>query len=394
MALGPAPVVCPIRNISKTANTINAEIANRLLQTNMAAPPGVSHLRSVPRYARITPVFRKGHCTKASSQTQGVQVPRGCMFSKWPVVSVIAFIVLFGVPHAGAVQIAEPSTGAVVRPGTPVKVKVTIPPGLPVRKVTYTLMEEDRALEDKVESPLSISTAAPPFDVDMAIPADSAGAMRVVAVAEVAERRASYVLFDEVSFRVVPEAPLVALRVESPIRFSGSLGEVKLFNVQGLYGDRVVRDIGSATAGTTYQSRNEKIARTNPDGRVQAVGNGIAEIGVKNETKEDRIRAVVEADETNNQPPVAHAGSNITVRQGTRVRLDGIQSADPEGENLFFYWSQVKGMPINILEPLSLRPYFFAPVVIAPRLLRFRLIVKDREGAESFPAYVNVTVTP
>ena len=148
------------------------------------------------------------------------------------------------------------------------------------------------------------------------------------------------------------------------------------------------------TAGTTYQSRNEKIARTNPDGRVQAVGNGIAEIAVKNGTKEDSIRAVVEADETNNQPPVAHAGSNITVRQGTRVRLDGIQSADPEGENLFFYWSQVKGMPINILEPLSLRPYFFAPVVIAPRLLRFRLIVKDREGAESFPAYVNVTVTP
>ncbi len=321
-------------------------------------------------------------------------MPRGCMFSKWPVVSVIAFIVLFGVPHAGAVQIAEPSTGAVVRPGTPVKVKVTIPPGLPVRKVTYTLMEEDRALEDKVESPLSISTAAPPFDVDLAIPADSAGAMRVVAVAEVAERRASYVLFDEVSFRVVPEAPLVALRVESPVRFSGSLGEVKLFNVQGLYGDRVVRDIGSATAGTTYQSRNEKIARTNPDGRVQAVGNGIAEIAVKNGTKEDSIRAVVEAEETNNQPPVAHAGSNITVSQGTRVRLDGIQSADPEGENLFFYWSQVKGMPINILEPLSLRPYFFAPVVIAPRLLRFRLIVKDREGAESFPAYVNVTVTP
>ena len=62
------------------------------------------------------------------------------------------------------------------------------------------------------------------------------------------------------------------------------------------------------------------IARTNPDGRVQAVGNGIAEIAVKNGTKEDSIRAVVEAEETNNQPPVAHAGSNITVRQGTRVR--------------------------------------------------------------------------
>jgi len=33
-------------------------------------------------------------------------------------------------------------------------------------------------------------------------------------------------------------------------------------------------------------------------------------------------------------------------------------------------------------------------VVTAPRHLRFRLIVRDEEGAESFPAYVNITVVP
>jgi hypothetical protein len=51
-------------------------------------------------------------------------------------------------------------------------------------------------------------------------------------------------------------------------------------------------------------------------------------------------------------------------------------------------------MPIDLVEPLSLRPYFFAPIVMRPQILRFRLIVKDKEEAESFPAYVNVTVVP
>ena len=76
------------------------------------------------------------------------------------------------------------------------------------------------------------------------------------------------------------------------------------------------------------------------------------------------------------------------------MRLDAIASADPEGENPFYYWSQVRGIPVDLLEPLSLRPYFTAPVVLRPHVLRFRLIVRDKEEAESFPAYVNVTVVP
>jgi len=91
---------------------------------------------------------------------------------------------------------------------------------------------------------------------------------------------------------------------------------------------------------------------------------------------------------------VAHAGTDQTVKQGAKVRLDALLSGDPEGKNPLYYWSQVQGMPINLVEPLSPRPYFFAPVVDEPRVLRFRLIVRDEEGAESFPVYVNVTVVP
>jgi hypothetical protein len=136
------------------------------------------------------------------------------------------------------------------------------------------------------------------------------------------------------------------------------------------------------------------VVRVNTDGRVQAIGNGSAEVTVRNRTLEAKIPVIVHVDDGENRPPLAHAGADQIVKQGTRVRLDAILSGDPEGKTPSYYWSQVAGMPITLVEPLSLRPYFFAPVVVAPRLLRFRLIVKDQEGAESFPAYVNITVVP
>ena len=292
-------------------------------------------------------------------------------------------------------RITEPRNGAVIRPGTMMKVKVGFPsPVTPVVKVTYTLLEEDRALEDKVEAPPRVTGASAPFEAEILVPPEAVGGMRLLAVAEVAERRGSYILFDETAIRIEPEAALVALRAEAPVRFTETLGEVQFLSVRGTFADRIVRDLTPGHSGTTYVSSNEKIVRVNPDGRAQGVGNGRAEITARNRTKEVKIPVVVSVENAENRPPVAHAGEDQAVTQEKRVRLDAIRSADPEGENPAYYWSQVKGLPVDLVEPLSLRPYFTAPVVEVPRTLRFRLIVKDKEGAESFPAYVNVTVLP
>jgi len=310
--------------------------------------------------------------------------------------TVLASAVSFAVtpPEGLAFQLTEPKNGAVVKAGEAMKVKVAIPPGMPVVTMTYTLYEEDRAPEDRVEAlPTAVAQSAP-FEAEVRIPPETVGGVRLVAVAQVAERRGQYVLFDETSFRVEPNAALTTLQADTPVRFTKSVGEVHILSVRGVFTDKVVRDLTPGHSGTTYQSSNEKVVRVNVDGRAQALGIGTAEITARNRGKEVRIRVVVEPLEAENRPPVAHAGADQTVKQGAKVRLDAVLSGDPEGKNPFYYWSQVKGMPILLVEPLSLRPYFFAPVVTEPRLLRFRLIVKDEEGAESFPAYVNVTVIP
>jgi len=293
-----------------------------------------------------------------------------------------------------ALQVTEPKNGTVIKPGEVMTVKVEIPPGLPVVQVTYTLYEEDRAPEDNVEAPPKVVAQSAPFEATIPIPVEAAGGMRLLAVAQVAERRGQYVLFDEITFRVESAAALTGLQAEVPVRFGQTLGEVKILSVRGKYADKVVRDLTPGHTGTAYRSSNDKIVRVNGDGRAQAIGVGNAEIVASNNRKEFKVPVVVQPENRENLPPVAHAGVDQAVRQGVQVRLDALLSGDPEGRRLFYYWSQVRGMPIPIQDPLTLRPLFVAPVVTAPRLLRFRLVVKDEEGAESFPAYVNVTVVP
>src|SRR5438093_12253025 len=140
----------------------------------------------------------------------GSRLSAGLAGALWTVAAVEA--------DAFAFQVSEPGEGAVVTPGEAMKVKVRFQPRLPVVKVTYTLFEEERALDDiKVEAPPTVEATAAPFDAALPVPVEAVGAMRLVAVAQVAERRGQYVLFAEVSVRVVPAAELKGLAAELPL---------------------------------------------------------------------------------------------------------------------------------------------------------------------------------
>jgi hypothetical protein len=81
-----------------------------------------------------------------------------------------------------------------------------------------------------------------------------------------------------------------------------------------------------------------------------------------------------------NQPPKADAGENLSVRSGARVMLDGSKSADPDGNIVSYRWTQLTGQPVKLSDPGAIRPSFMAPLAENADDLVFQLTVTDSEG--------------
>ncbi|MES1944118.1 hypothetical protein PC39_08384 [Salinisphaera sp. PC39] len=83
-----------------------------------------------------------------------------------------------------------------------------------------------------------------------------------------------------------------------------------------------------------------------------------------------------------NETPVADAGPDRTLDEGTPVTLDGRDSFDPDGEIAGYAWEQTAGAPVTLDDPQAPAPSFTAPQVDMPlATLVFRLTVTDDEGA-------------
>jgi hypothetical protein len=115
---------------------------------------------------------------------------------------------------------------------------------------------------------------------------------------------------------------------------------------------------------------------------------------VTNGGKDASLDVDVNVNDEPNEPPIADAGSPKTVKGGTKVKLSGLKSRDPEGEALYYAWSQIRGSKVALLDVNNSEASFQAPYVSEPRTYRFRLRVTDKKGADSVPAYVDVTVEP
>jgi len=124
------------------------------------------------------------------------------------------------------------------------------------------------------------------------------------------------------------------------------------------------------------------------------VGNGRTTLTVTNRGKKEDLDVIVEVGDEANESPVADAGPNRTVKAGTKVELNGLKSRDPEGEALFYAWSQVRGSKVPLLDVNMPRASFVAPQVSEKRLFRFKLRVSDKKGADSLPSFVDVIVEP
>lgn len=84
-----------------------------------------------------------------------------------------------------------------------------------------------------------------------------------------------------------------------------------------------------------------------------------------------------------NQMPVANAGTDSTVFQGSTVNLNGMQSYDPDGSISLWSWRQLSGPSVIINNSSSATASFVAPKIKGQRsmTLTFELTVTDTAGA-------------
>ncbi|REG27760.1 uncharacterized protein (TIGR03382 family) [Archangium gephyra] len=92
-----------------------------------------------------------------------------------------------------------------------------------------------------------------------------------------------------------------------------------------------------------------------------------------------------------NKLPLAKAGPDQIVPEGSGVTLNGSESKDPEGRELSYTWTQVGGPTVRLL-PAGPRALFNAPEVDEETVLTFKLKVTDDEE-ESSEDTVSVNVT-
>ena len=327
---------------------------------------------------------------------------------------------LLTIEPAFAFKIVEPADGATLASGVTVTTRVDLGKDSGIVSVRYYwYSEQDDALVEQDDATATGSIVAPvvltgqahhnpPFGGSLLVPKDSIGPMRLLAVAEISRGRlGTRSVFDEVVVQVVPKAALTAIdfETEKPLQLGragqssafghvDSLGKIFQLPVVGDFADGITRRISAPETGTRYESSSPQVVTILPGGLLQIAGNGKTVLTVTNRGKQAQLDVDVNVNDEPNEPPIADAGADKTVKAGTTVKLTGLKSRDTEGEALYYSWSQIRGSKVSLLDANNAEASFLAPQVSEPRTYRFKLRVTDKKGADSLPVFVNVTVEP
>jgi MYXO-CTERM domain-containing protein len=92
-----------------------------------------------------------------------------------------------------------------------------------------------------------------------------------------------------------------------------------------------------------------------------------------------------------NNPPVAEAGPNQNVNEGTAVALSASGSTDADSDPLTYQWSQTAGPAVTLSGAGTVSASFNAPSVASTTVLTFQVLVDDGNGGTDTDT-VNVTV--
>lgn len=110
---------------------------------------------------------------------------------------------------------------------------------------------------------------------------------------------------------------------------------------------------------------------------------------VNDGTVDSQVDQVVITVKNVNKAPIANAGVDQSVNEGTTVSLDASASSDPDGNPLTYKWTAPAGITLN--SQTDAKPTFTATEVKKDSTLNFSLLVNDG-FLNSTPAAVKVTV--
>lgn len=224
----------------------------------------------------------------------------------------------------GTLQIVEPLPGASVVAGSLITVRLA-PGGFTPQEVIATIQQS------------SASKLGAPYELQLRVPKDALGNVRLVATAfDAAGRRAAAT---DIGVRVITPATLQELRVltQDPVLFGA--GSRRQLLVQGRYSDGVTRDLSSAALGTEYLSVDGSVVAVNADGLLTAGLPGTTTVVVRNGALQDSVTVTVRG---NSLPQAVAKASTAAVclvpGAEALVELDASGSFDLEGDALSFVW--------------------------------------------------------
>ncbi len=129
--------------------------------------------------------------------------------------------------------------------------------------------------------------------------------------------------------------------------------------------------------GTTYAGKTVRIRfRIGTDASTGATGWDLDDLQLQGVVNTPFTTLVAHRGECVNRVPVAEAGPDQTVDEGSLVTLAG-SGTDTEGATLTYAWTQSKGPAVTFSDPSASSPTFLAPDVTGDTDLQFELRVSD-----------------
>ncbi len=180
---------------------------------------------------------------------------------------------------------------------------------------------------------------------------------------------------DQPVVTVPPASPAPPILMGTLVTLDGtaSSGSSLTFNWTQLPGGPTVALSGATTAHPTFTAPNVPAAGATVTFQLIAC-EGTSSNCSDPDTVNVHIMNV-------NRSPVAEAGPDQTVQEGSPVMLNGSASYDPDVESITYTWLQVFGPQVTLVYPNTNTPSFTAPPVGASGgQVDFELIVTDARG--------------